>query len=116
MRIAGAPFLARFCARSGLLASARAISVCRLSAASCIVILPPEGRLPSQANHIMRSSLFIILCILLTVSAPCAAQTAPEEGGHEVQIWAGGGHSVPGGTKNTSAFNAGLRYGWILTG
>ena len=62
----------------------------------------------------MRSSL-PILCILLTAAA-CLAQAAPEEGGHEVQIWAGGGHSVPGGTKNTGAFNVGLRYGWILTG
>lgn len=44
------------------------------------------------------------------------AQAGPEEGGNEVQLWAGGGHSVPGGTKDTSAFNAGLRYGWILTG
>jgi len=63
----------------------------------------------------MRTSLFFF-CILLTVSGLCLAQVAPEQGGHEVQIWAGGGHSVPGGTKNTGAFNAGLRYGWILTG
>lgn len=44
------------------------------------------------------------------------AQAAPEQGGNETQIWAGGGHSVPGGTKNTGAFNIGLRYGWIITG
>jgi lipid A 3-O-deacylase len=62
----------------------------------------------------MRPSLFI-LCVLLA-SSLCFAQTGPEEGGHEVELWAGGGHSVPGGTKNTGAFNAGLRYGWILTG
>jgi len=40
----------------------------------------------------------------------------PEEGGREVQIWAGGGHSVPGGTSQTGAFDAGLRYGWVITG
>jgi len=62
----------------------------------------------------MRPSL-LILCVLLA-SSLCLAQTGPEEGGHEVEIWAGGGHSVPGGTKDTGAFNAGLRYGWILTG
>jgi hypothetical protein len=44
------------------------------------------------------------------------AQTAPEEGGHEVQVWTGGGHSVPGGTSNTGIFDAGLRYGWVITG
>jgi hypothetical protein len=63
----------------------------------------------------MRSSLLFFL-ILLLAPAACLAQAAPERGGHEVQIWAGGGHTVPGGTKNTGAFNAGLRYGWILTG
>src|SRR5580692_6876179 len=40
----------------------------------------------------------------------------PEEGGSEVQIWAGGGHSVPGGTSRTGIFDAGLRYGWVITG
>ncbi len=33
-----------------------------------------------------------------------------------MQVWAGGGHSVPGGTSDTEAFDAGLRYGRILTG
>jgi lipid A 3-O-deacylase len=63
----------------------------------------------------MRSFLVISLFLSLP-SAACLAQAAPEQGGHEVQIWAGGGHSVPGGTKHTGAFSAGLRYGWILTG
>jgi len=61
----------------------------------------------------MRASLFIVA--LLISSSPTFAQTGPEKGGHEIQVWVGGGHSVPGGTKNTGAFNAGLRYGWILT-
>ena len=43
------------------------------------------------------------------------AQDRPEEGGHELQVWSGGGRSVPGGTKDTSVWNAGVRYGWILT-
>jgi lipid A 3-O-deacylase len=58
-----------------------------------------------------------LLALLILLASICSiAQTGPEQGGHEVQVWAGGGHSVPGGTKNTGAFNAGLRYGWILTG
>jgi lipid A 3-O-deacylase len=63
----------------------------------------------------MRKFLFSF-AFFVAASAFCFAQAAPEQGGHEVQIWAGGGHSVAGGTKNTGAFNAGLRYGWILTG
>ena len=54
--------------------------------------------------------------ILLAASVFCAAQAAPEQGGNEIQIWTAGGHSVPGGTARTGVFNAGLRYGWILTG
>lgn len=62
----------------------------------------------------MRSSLLLI-SVLLIASCHCLAQIGPEQGGHEIQIWAGGGHSVSGGRGNTGAFNAGLRYGWILT-
>jgi hypothetical protein len=63
----------------------------------------------------MRPSPFIA-AVLLIASSFCLAQTGPEQGGHEVQIWAGGGHSVSGGRGDTGVFNAGLRYGWILTG
>ena len=62
----------------------------------------------------MRYSLFIA-CVLLA-SPLCWAQAGPEQGGNEVEIWAGGGHSVSGGRGDTGAFNAGLRYGWIITG
>jgi lipid A 3-O-deacylase len=58
----------------------------------------------------------LISCTLLIASSLCLAQTGPEKGGHEVQIWAAGGHSVNGGRASTGVFNAGLRYGWILTG
>lgn len=63
----------------------------------------------------MRSSLLLIP-VLLIASCQCIAQIGPEQGGHEVQIWAGGGHSVSGGRAGTGAFSAGLRYGWILAG
>lgn len=59
-----------------------------------------------------------VLAILVVgsfASCMCAAQIGPEQGGHELQVWAGGGHSVSGGRGNTGAFNAGIRYGWILT-
>jgi len=63
----------------------------------------------------MRTCLPLLLSFLLS-SSTIFAQASPEEGGHEVQIWAGGGHSVAGGRGNTGVFNAGLRYGWVLTG
>lgn len=58
----------------------------------------------------------LLLAILLALSASAVGQVGPEQGGNEIQVWAGGGHSVPGGTSNTSVFNAGFRYGWIITG
>ena len=58
---------------------------------------------------------FPLALLLLAASPIVVAQTAPEKGGREVQIWAGGGHSVSGGRGDTGVFNAGLRYGWILT-
>ena len=48
---------------------------------------------------------FLIVFFAIIVAGVAFAQDAPgpEEGGHEVQIWAGGGHSVPGGLR-TLAF------------
>ena len=62
----------------------------------------------------MRRPIGIAACLLLAVTS-AAAQDRPEEGGHEIQVWTGGGRSVPGGTKDTSVWNLGVRYGWILT-
>ncbi len=56
------------------------------------------------------------LCaLLLLFSAIAAAQRGPQAGDHEIQLWMGAGHSVPGGTSHTGVWNAGLRYGWVLT-
>jgi hypothetical protein len=59
----------------------------------------------------------ISLCVSFLLIASCLgiAQNGPEQGGNEIELWAGGGHSVPGGRSDTGAFNAGLRYGWVIT-
>jgi len=57
----------------------------------------------------------IVVLILVLAASFAVAEDRPEEGGHELQVWTGGGRSVPGGTKDTSVWNAGVRYGWILT-
>ena len=62
----------------------------------------------------MRGLLYIIP-LLLIASSSCFSQTGPEQDGHEIQLWAGGGHSVSGGRGDTGALNAGLRYGWGIT-
>ena len=68
--------------------------------------------------NIMKRSVWVVglVFVALTFAArQAAAQDRPEEGGHELEVWTGGGHSVPGGTKDTNVWNAGVRFGWILT-
>ncbi len=57
---------------------------------------------------------FLLLCLVMCASLSWAQQ-GPEDGGHEIQLWTGGGYTVPGGTKDTGVWNVGLRYGWILS-
>jgi len=53
--------------------------------------------------------------VLVGVSA-VHAQAGPEKGGHELELWTGGGHGTNGVTKDTGVWTAGARYGWVLTG
>jgi hypothetical protein len=58
--------------------------------------------------------IVFLLCMLLC-AAPGFGQSGPVRGGSEIQVWTAGGHSVPSGTGRTGVFDAGLRYGWVLT-
>ena len=69
----------------------------------------------SSARRSRWVASILVLFVLFFISPAAARAQTPEKGANEIQVWAGGGHSVPGGTKNTGAFNAGLRYGWVLT-
>jgi len=73
-----------------------------------------------MSSLVLRTAKFLGLLPLLvfaTILTPLSAaqEARPEEGGHEIQLWTGGGYTVPGGTKDTGIWNLGLRYGWILT-
>jgi lipid A 3-O-deacylase len=68
-----------------------------------------------RTSVLIRMKKRLIAVALLCFSSVALAQTRPEDGGHEFQLWTGGGHSVPGGTSDTGIWNVGLRYGWILT-
>lgn len=63
----------------------------------------------------MARTLISILFALLLFAPLACAQAGPEAGGHELQFWTGGGHGLNGSTSDTGVFNAGFRYGWILT-
>jgi len=48
-------------------------------------------------------------------SPDAASYAGPEAGGHEIEIWSGGGPSIAGGIPGLGVWNAGIRYGWVLT-
>ena len=52
---------------------------------------------------------------MVLVASFAQAQPAPEAGASEIQLWTAGGHSVSGGRGDTAIWDAGLRYGWVLT-
>jgi len=58
---------------------------------------------------------FIILSCLILCACEARAQSGPEGGGNEFQVWTGGGHGLNGSTSDTGVWNLGVRYGWILT-
>jgi hypothetical protein len=65
----------------------------------------------------MRTFLaFALLFLFASTHIPSAsAQAGPEKGGHEMQLWTGGGHGLNGVASDTGVWNVGLRYGWVLT-
>jgi hypothetical protein len=63
-----------------------------------------------MTRFISASFLATLLCC-----APALAQTRPQDGGSEIQFWAAGGHATNGSTSSDSVFNAGVRFGWVLT-
>jgi lipid A 3-O-deacylase len=63
---------------------------------------------------LLRALLVAIGCFAVQV-ASAHAQAGPEGGGHELQVWTGGGHGLNGSTSDTGVWNLGVRYGWVLT-
>jgi len=57
----------------------------------------------------------MLLCVSFSWISSAGAQSRPEDGGHELEVWTGGGHSAIGGSRATSVWNGGVRYGWVLT-
>ncbi len=65
----------------------------------------------------MKTFLAMLLAIpfLMLATPATRAQAGPENGGHELQVWTGGGHGLNGSTSDTGVWNLGVRYGWVLT-
>jgi hypothetical protein len=58
----------------------------------------------------------IFLFVLISVQFSSAQSSEPlGDEPWDIGVWAGGGFSVPGGTKDTHTINAGMRLGKVLT-
>jgi len=72
---------------------------------------------PSRMPALLRCAALV--CGLCASTALGRAQSldpqGPEQGGTELQVWSGAGHSVKGGTNKIAVWNAGIRYGWVFT-
>jgi lipid A 3-O-deacylase len=68
-----------------------------------------------DCRHVVLRVLATAIAIVFLCCSPALAQTRPQDGGHEIQLWAGGGHGTNGSTSSYGVFNAGARFGWILT-
>src|SRR2546425_11496646 len=59
---------------------------------------------------------FTALLFASFLSAPFArAQAGPVEGGHELQVWTGGGRGFSGSQSSDGGWNVGPRYCFIFT-
>ena len=69
----------------------------------------------SEGDAVVKK-IFIALVFAASLNVPAArAQAGPVEGGHEWQVWTGGGHGISGSQSGDGIWNAGFRYGLILT-
>ena len=74
---------------------------------------PSKSVLKIKCAAVRDVSILVAILVLCTLSI--SAQTGPEQGGSEIELWTAGGHSVSGGRGGTGIWHTGLRYGWVLT-
>src|SRR5271155_5707259 len=88
------------------------------NALSGIVSAPAKMKMSIARKFREFTKMKIVFAIFISaIFFPFSAhsQQRPVDGGHEIEFWTGGGHGINGSTASDSVFNAGARYGWILT-
>jgi lipid A 3-O-deacylase len=76
----------------------------------------PAAGIEGHVGATALGKIVTVLIFAILLNAPAIrAQAGPVEGGHELQFWTGGGHGISGGQSGDGVWNAGFRYGLILT-
>jgi Lipid A 3-O-deacylase (PagL) len=70
---------------------------------------------PFEGDLSVRRTFSAILFAAFLCAPAARPQAGPVEGGHELQIWSGGGHGINGSQSGDGVWNVGLRFGLILT-
>jgi len=66
---------------------------------------------PRALLHNLQMKALVLVPLAALFCGTGFAQSGPEQGA----VWTAGGHSVAGGRGNTGIWDAGLRFGWVLT-
>jgi hypothetical protein len=72
-------------------------------------------RTSETENPLVTRILAAIFLTTIALAPVARSQSGPENGGHDLQIWTGGGHGLNGSASDTGIWNVGLRYGWVIT-
>ena len=73
-----------------------------------------RNSLSPETRRLFSRTFWCCLILLFFSTKNAHAQAGPEEGGHDLQIWTGGGHGTNGSQSGDGVFNIGARFGWIL--
>ena len=68
-----------------------------------------------EGDTAVKRPLVAVVFVLFLIAPSVRAQAGPVEGGHELQVWTGGGHGITGSQSGDGVWNAGFRYGLVLT-
>ncbi|HET9164469.1 MAG TPA: hypothetical protein VFP11_00630, partial [Candidatus Angelobacter sp.] len=72
-------------------------------------------RLLFSVSPCLRGAILILLFLATSLFASAQSSKPLDGQPWDFGVWAGGGFSVPGGTKDTHAINVGARLGKVLT-
>src|SRR5436190_630404 len=76
---------------------------------------PAPGIKASEGDPVVKEIFIALVFAAFFNASGVRAPASPVEGGHELQVWTGGGHGANGSQSGDGVWNAGFRYGLILT-
>src|SRR5260370_7839117 len=70
---------------------------------------------PRALLHNLQMKALVLVPLAALFCGTGFAQSGPEQGATEIQVWTAGGHSAAGGPGNTGICDASPPFGWVST-